>query len=218
MRKQVVLVEDYVAFRESFRAALAVEDDFDVVGEASNAHDAPSLIETTSPDLLVLDFLLPDGNAISLTRDLKRRGIKVPTLILGRIANSFIAQEALRQGISGFVNKDASLDVVLEAMRKVCSGGRYFADAKSDAHSDGTSDTAETRSRDSDGFPLRELSQREREVLFLLIEGQSSKQIGTALFLSRKTVDAHRLHINRKLGVRSPAALQRLAAAHNFFR
>jgi DNA-binding NarL/FixJ family response regulator len=199
----VVLVEDHLAYRESFRLAITAQG-FEVVGEVSRAHDGPDLLERLRPDLVVIDFLLPDGNGISLARELKRRGLHTNILILGRLAHSALVRDAIRAGVRGFVHKQESLDIVVTAMREVGKGNRYvspFWEAQL-----AKPDDAEH------ALPLNRLSPREREILFLLIEGQSSKEIGRSLFLSAKTVDAHRLHINRKLGVRSPAGLTRFVA------
>ena len=202
MSVRVVLVEDHVAYRDSFQLALSRESSFEIVGVAGRAHDAPGVIEQTKPDLAVIDFLLPDGNGVSLVRELKRRRLRIQSLILGRIAHPLLVRDAFRAGVSGFVHKQESLEVIKEAMNLVSHGQQYVSPLL----------RRQLRDAINDEVPLGRLSHREREILFLLIEGQSSKEIGSALFLSAKTVDAHRLHINRKLGVRSPAGLTRFVA------
>jgi DNA-binding NarL/FixJ family response regulator len=204
MESRVVLVEDHLAYRDSFRLVITQETSFVVVGEAKSVHDAPALIEKTRPDLLIADFILPDGNAVSLLREMKRRRLRVPTLILGRIGHPLIVHDALKRGATGIVHKQESLAVIKEAMGEVLGGRRYISPML----------RRQLRDMVNSDLPLGSLSNREREVLFLLIEGQSSKEIGSALYLSAKTVDAHRLRINRKLGVRSPAGLTRLVADH----
>lgn len=200
----VVLVEDHLAYRESFRLALASLSDFVVVGEASGARDACPLIEEQSPDLAVIDFLLPDTDGISLGRELRRRRVRSKVLILGRMAHPLFVHDALRAGIGGFILKHEPLTDIIDAMKRVHDGQSYVSPQlqKEMANQIGNNVAG-----------LATLSAREREILFLLIEGQTSKEIATSLFVSSKTVDAHRLHINRKLGVRSPAALTRLIAS-----
>jgi DNA-binding NarL/FixJ family response regulator len=205
MTTTVVLIEDHVAYRESFRLALSASGDFTVVGEAGRARDAYPLIERTKPDLAVIDFLLPDSNGVSLARELKRRRLRSKTLVLGRQTHPLFVRDAMQSGIGGFALKQEPLETVMDAMRRVAAGEFYMSpllekQQQADEAS-GLNDSA-----------LGKLSAREREVLFLLIDGLSSKEIANALFLSSKTVDAHRLHINRKLGVRTPAALVRAVA------
>jgi DNA-binding NarL/FixJ family response regulator len=205
MPTTVVLVEDHLAYRESFRLAVSADGAFQVVGEVSRAHDAPDLLERLRPDLVVIDFLLPDGNGISLARELKRRRLRINTLILGRLGHPILVRDALRAGVRGFVHKQEPLEVVVQAMTEVSNGQRYMSPFWK-------RQLDESNGQLEEEVPLNRLSPREREIFFLLIEGQSSKEIGKSLFLSAKTVDAHRLHINRKLGVRSSAGLTRFVA------
>ncbi|HEY0715471.1 MAG TPA: response regulator transcription factor [Polyangia bacterium] len=203
MSPTVVLVEDHLAYRESFRLALHSLSKFVVVGEASGAREAYPIIEQKEPDLAVVDFLLPDTNGISLGRELRRRRCRTKVLILGRMAHPMFIRDALRSGIGGFALKQESLATIFEALDRVLAGEHYLSPQLQE----------EVERALSSKVPgLARLSAREREILFLLVEGLSSKEIAKSLFLSSKTVDAHRLHINRKLGVRSPAALARLVA------
>jgi two-component system, NarL family, response regulator NreC len=199
----LVLVEDHLAYRQSLRVALATFDRFAVVGEAATAREAYDIIEACSPDLAVIDFLLPDTDGISLARELRRRRLRTKLMILGRKAHASFLHEALRAGISGYVLKQQSLDDVVRAMDEVLSGRRYLGPEL---------EKELLKPLGAKAQALESLSSREREILFLLMEGLSTKEIAKALFLSPKTVDAHRLHINRKLGVRSPAALTRFVA------
>ena len=198
-----MLVEDHLAYRESFRLALGSLSNFVVVGEASGARDACPLIEEQAPDLAVIDFLLPDTDGVSLARELRRRRLRTKVLILGRMAHPLFVHDALRAGIGGFILKHEPLTDVIEAMRRVYEGQTYVSPQLQKELGNAIGNKV---------AGLATLSAREREILFLLIEGLSSKEIAKSLFLSSKTVDAHRLHINRKLGVRSPAALTRLIA------
>ena len=203
VKTTVVLVEDHLAYRESLRIVLNQTNEFEVVGEVSTAHDAGNEIERRKPDLAVIDFLLPDGNGVSVLRELKRRRLKAKTMFLGRVQHPEILRDAVAAGLGGFASKDQPLEFVLETMQRVANGERNV----------GLAGAVGVKTSPSEGeLPLRALSRREREVLFLLVGGQTSKDIARALYLSTKTVDAHRLHINRKLGVRTPAGLARLMA------
>jgi DNA-binding NarL/FixJ family response regulator len=199
---RIVLVEDHLAYRESFRLAVSTLSPFTVVGEATRARDAYAVIESTNPDLVVTDFMLPDTDGVSLARELRRRRVKVRMMILGRLGHPLFVRDALRAGIAGFALKREPLQDLIGAMQRVAAGETYLSPQIQEriAH-DG-----------SDESTLEKLSSREREIFCLLLEGLSTKEIAKLLYLSPKTVDAHRLHINRKLGVRSPAELARLVA------
>jgi DNA-binding NarL/FixJ family response regulator len=201
---RVVLVEDHLAYRESFRLALATLTPFVVVGEADRAREAYQLIERLLPDVAVVDFMLPDTDAVSLARELRRRRLDTRMLILGRIGHPLFVRDALRLGVQGFALKREPLANIIEAMKRVSVGETYLSPELS-------ATLIESPER-SDGSQLEKLSAREREIFCLLVDGLSTKEIARALYLSPKTVDAHRLHINRKLGVRTPARMARLLA------
>jgi DNA-binding NarL/FixJ family response regulator len=203
MKPTVVLVEDHIAYRESFRLALQHASEFEVVGQAGSAREGYEVIERQEPDLVVADFMLPDGNGISFARELRRRKFRTKVLILGRISHPIFIRDAMNAGgVGGFALKQESLTDVVEAMKRVLAGEAFISRTLREKIEHMTTASA----------GIEKLSAREREVLFLLLEGNSSKEIAAALFLSSKTVDAHRLHINRKLNVRSPAALARRLA------
>ena len=199
---RIVLVEDHLAYRQSFRLALSTLSSFTVVGEADRARDAYSLIETTNPDLVVSDFMLPDTDGVSLARELRRRRMRIRMMILGRLGHPLFVRDAIRAGVTGFALKREPLESLIGAMEKVAAGETYLSPQIQ----------ARMEAEGAEPSSLEKLSSREREIFCLLLEGLSTKEIAKLLYLSPKTVDAHRLHINRKLGVRSPAELARLVA------
>jgi two-component system, NarL family, response regulator FusR len=202
---KVVLVEDHVSYRQSLSLALSELGPFTVVGECSTAREAYEVIARATPDLAVVDFMLPDTDGVSLARELRRRKIRARVMILGRLGHPLFVRDALRAGIAGFALKRQPLEELIDAMKKVASGQNYLCQHVRDALVKSDGDAA-----------LESLSAREREIFVMLLEGLSTKEIARSLFLSAKTVDAHRLHINRKLGVRSPAELARLVADEGF--
>lgn len=202
---KVVLVEDHVAYRESLSLALTTLGPFRVVGEATTAREAFDLLERVETDLALVDFMLPDTDGVSLARELRRRRIRIPVMILGRLGHPLFVRDALRAGVLGFALKRRPLAEIIEGMKTVVGGKTYLGP-----------DVQEACDNFRENDALESLSAREREIFVMLLEGLSSKEIARSLFLSTKTVDAHRLHINRKLGVRSPAELARLVADHGF--
>ena len=200
---KLVLVEDHVVYRESLALALETMGSFQIVGQATRAREAYPMIAETAPDVTVVDFMLPDTDGVSLARELRRRKLRTRILILGRLGHPLFVRDAMRSGIAGFALKKEPLTDIIQAIKRVAAGETYLSPHVLPA--------LEGEPREADAG-LEKLSLREREIFVMLLEGLSTKEIAQSLFLSAKTVDAHRLHINRKLGVRSPAELTRLVA------
>jgi two-component system nitrate/nitrite response regulator NarL len=203
----LVLVEDHLAYRQSFRVALSALTAYNVVGEASGAREACGLIERRRPHLIIVDFVLADGDGVSLARELHRRRIRAPILMLGRFPHPLFVRDAFKAGVRGYALKNEPLNQLIAAIERVASGGIYISPEIEPA-------LPMPANGKGDGPGLDRLSRREREVLCLLAEGRSSKEIAKSLCVSVRTVDAHRLHINHKLQVRSPAQLARFVAEH----
>jgi DNA-binding NarL/FixJ family response regulator len=198
----LVLVDDHLVYRQSLRLALESLGGFQVVGQAATARDAYAIIAEQHPDLTVIDFMLPDTDALSMIRELRRRRIHTRSFILSRLAHPTFVQEAVQLEVDGFALKRQPLDSLRAALRQAAAGQRYLA-PELQAQLD-------QPAREVGG--LHQLSAREREIFCRLVDGLSTKEIARTLYLSPKTVDAHRLHINRKLGIRSPVQLARIAA------
>jgi DNA-binding NarL/FixJ family response regulator len=199
----VVLVDDHPAYRQSLRIALSTVTGMKVVGEAGNARDGCQIIQSCRPDIAVVDFMLGDSDGVSMARELRRQRVRTPIVMLGRLPHPSFLGDAVRAGVRGYILKTEPLERVFRAIATVAAGGRYFSPALEWPLQDAP----------AAGGDLDQLSHREREVLCLLMEGQASKDIARSLCISVRTVDAHRLHINRKLGVRSPSMLTHLLAA-----
>lgn len=193
--------------RDGLAALLASTHRFQVVGTAATLKDALALVRTAAPDVLVADLSLEDGNAIDLLRALKRHGQEARALILTGFREDFSVSEALRAGAVGYVFKHQPTSEILGAIDLVAAGERYLPPALA------------ARLRDDDrggaeGNVLGRLTRREQEIFHLVVRGGGTKTIARDLGVSVKTVDTHRTNINRKLGVRTTAALIRFAAAH----
>jgi two-component system, NarL family, nitrate/nitrite response regulator NarL len=205
---KVLLLDDHLMFLDSFKTTLNCEGSFNVVAESSTARGALQLAEQKSPDLLVVDLMLTDGDGISFTRELSRRGISAPVMLLTMHRNWLFVRDALDNGVRGYALKDQPLTEILQAMRVVAGHGQYLAPALEPIldpaffHPDGQSSSQ----------ALDQLTHREREVFFRIIDGANSRDIARSLSISLKTIETHRTRINRKLGVHSPAQLIRLAA------
>jgi DNA-binding NarL/FixJ family response regulator len=205
---RIVLVDDHQAFRESFRIALWHEASISVVGEASAARQVYPLVESEKPDLVVADLMLKDTDGVSVARELTRRGVAARIMILTMHTNALFVRDAFEAGVQAYALKEQPLTEIIEAMRLASSGDRYLSPRL------GPPPIPRLRGATSDRAHagIDQLSRREREIFGRIIQGLSSRDIAQSLCISLKTVETHRSHINRKLGVHSPAELIRLAA------
>ena len=206
---QVVLIDDQQSFRESLQIALWHEAKISVLAHGDTARQLYPIIEEKKPDVVILDVILKDTDGISAVRELHRRGLAPRSLILTSQANTLFVRDAFRAGADGYALKTQPLSEVVAAISATANGERYLS-PQLPAVAD-----AMTAERDVDmAAPLgiEKLSPREREVFCRIIQGDSTRAIARALCISLKTVETHRLHINRKLGVHSPGELIRFAA------
>jgi DNA-binding NarL/FixJ family response regulator len=205
---QVVLIDDQQSFRESLQIALWHEAKISVLSHGDTARQMYPIIEAQKPDVVILDVILKDTDGISAVRELHRRGCAPRTLILTSQANSLFVRDAFRAGADGYALKAQPLSEVVSAIQTAANGERYLS-----PHLPSLADVSVERDHDMAApLGIEKLSPREREVFCRIIQGDSTRAIARALCISLKTVETHRLHINRKLGVHSPGELIRFAA------
>jgi DNA-binding NarL/FixJ family response regulator len=199
MKKRVVIADEHDAVREMMTHILATEGLYDVVGEAGNGRDAFALCARCRPDVLIMEVVLPQLSGIEVVRRLRlqRKGVRV--LMFSGTLNQMLIVECLKSRPDGFVGKGESLATFLEALRAVSTGKAYFSGRASALWGDALN-----------GSSL-ELTLRELDVLQLVAESCSSKEIARRLGVSPKTVENHRFHIMEKLHVHDIAALTRYA-------
>src|SRR5437016_10071316 len=205
----IVLVDDHKLVRDGVKTILERGTEFRVVGEADNGSDAVALCKKTGPDLILMDIGLPGMNGIESTTELLRHcpGVKVVVLSMYDDENSVVS--AIRSGARAFVLKKASSTDLLDALRTVAKGGSYLSSQ--------VSDRLLTRIQRGDlepkESPLEGLSPRELQVLRLVAEGKTSKDIAIMLDLGLQTVRSYRKTMMKKLGVNNVAGLTQLALA-----
>jgi len=208
---RIVIVDDHQSFRDAFKLALTELASVSVVGEASSAREACALIEAEQPDLAIVDLSLKDSDGIALAHELKRRRIAARLMILTMHSNGLFVREALDAGAQGYALKEQPLAEIIEAMKSCLRGDRYVSPLVRPVPPDHANGNGNGNGNGETTF-LERLSRREREIATHVIRGSSSQSIATFLCISLKTVETHRAHINRKLGVHSTAELIRLAA------
>ncbi|MHB8855694.1 MAG: response regulator [Bellilinea sp.] len=200
----VLLADDHIVMRQGLRALIDSQTDLEVVGEASNGHEALEMIHQKKPAVSVLDLMMPGLSGLEVTRQVWRIS---QVLILSMHADEAYVIEALRKGASGYVLKDATANELIQAIRIVASGQRYLSSPFSERAISAYIQRVKTGSLE----PYDTLTTREREILQLVAEGRNSAEIAQRLSISPRTVEAHRASLNRKLDIHSQADLIRLA-------
>lgn len=203
----IVVAEDHHLVRQGFILLLREEADFRLVGEASDGMEALRLVETTQPDILLLDLMMPRLHGLEVTRQLKAKQSPTKVIVISIHQEESYVIEALRSGAWGYVLKDSTGTDLIEAVRKVKQGWRYLSPSVSEIAINLLQHQPVKLARD--GAPG--LSNRERLVLQLAAEGMTSAQIAERLFISRRTAETHRANLMRKLELRSQTDLVRYA-------
>lgn len=200
---RILLVDDHAVVRSGFRLILQQHEDLEVVGEAGAGFEAVSQTLRLRPDLVILDVGLPDISGVEATRRILENCPECRILILSMHRDSVYVRETLRAGAKGYLLKDSIDDDLLKAVRAVARGEGFLSPAVSRT----VLDDYQQHMAD----PLDLLTAREREILQLLAEGLTAKDIAARLDLSVYTVDAHRGRIMKKLNVHTSGGLIRFA-------
>jgi DNA-binding NarL/FixJ family response regulator len=199
---QVLLADDHTMFRQGLRALLEREG-VRVIAEAGDGREAVQLARQTAPDVAILDLTMPELNGIEAAREIAASCPRTRTLLCTMHAGEAYILEALRSGVHGYLLKSQAASQLMQAIRDVHRGAVYMSPGISRAvvesyrtHGDATRDP---------------LSQRERQVLQLVAEGRTTKDVATLLGITTKTVESHRSRIMNKLGLHQTASLVRYA-------
>jgi DNA-binding NarL/FixJ family response regulator len=203
----IVLADDHPIFHEGLRVLLEAEPDFTVIGKANDGLDTLRLIEKLPPDVLLVDMAMPNMNGLEVTRQVRKRFPQVHIIILSMHANEAYVAEALNSGASGYILKESSFNEVIKGIREVHSGRRFLSSSFSQQTIDNYLERAKTGPLDA----YDTLTAREREILQMTAESQSSAEVGRRLFISPRTVEIHRQNAMRKLGLRNQSELIRYA-------
>lgn len=204
----VLLVDDHTVVRQGLRALLSPEEDIEVIGEAENGRQAVQLARTQPPDVVVMDVAMPLLNGLEATRQILKNHPSSRVLVLTTYGDDECVRQLTEAGVSGYLIKQTAANDLVKAIREVNKGNVYF------------SPTVARRLRDqyrdafANGQPVKkniELTSREAEVLQLIAEGFSNKQIAAELCISIKTVEKHRQQVMNKLNIHDVAGLTRYA-------
>ncbi|HVS66931.1 MAG TPA: response regulator transcription factor [Mycobacteriales bacterium] len=192
---EVFLLDDHEVVRRGVRELLESEGDIKVVGEAATAAEALARIPAVRPQVAILDVRLPDGDGVTVCRDLKSERPDLACLMLTSFADDEALFEAIMAGAAGYLLKEVRAADILSAVRTVAAGGSLL-DPRTTLRL-----MEKLRSKATEDDPLSVLSEQERKVLDLIGEGLTNRQIGERMFLSEKTVKNYVSHLLGKLGM-----------------
>jgi DNA-binding NarL/FixJ family response regulator len=205
---RIMLADDHTLFRQGIRTLIAAENDIDVVGEASNGSDAVDRCSELKPDVVLMDIGMPGLSSFEATRQIKKVRPETKVLFLTMYDDEDYLVEGMEVGASGYVLKDSPAQQLVAAIRDICRGGSYLSPRMLSQ----LVDDFRTRVKSSNRMPrFATLTAREREVLKMLAEGNSVKEIACDLTLSVKTIEAHKFNLMRKLDIHNKAQLVQYA-------
>ncbi len=203
----IVLADDHHVVRQGLRSLLETEPDLQVVGEASDGLEAIQLVESVHPDILVLDLMMRGMNGLEVAREVSKRSTGTRIVILSMYDNEAYVLGALRAGAKAYVLKESSSAELVQAIREAVIGHRYLSSSLSERAIDAYMQKVEDTTLD----PYDTLTSREREVLHLAAQGCTNADMAARLFISRRTVEAHRANMMQKLGLHTQTDLIRYA-------
>jgi DNA-binding NarL/FixJ family response regulator len=199
MKKRLLIVDEQTAPREMLAQVLAAEGEYEIVGEANNGRDAIETCRSCRPDAVILELVLPELCGVEVLRRLRSESANVRILVFSGTRDQALIVETLKCRPHGFVGKHDALATFLEALRIIVAGKLYFSAIASALWADSLN-----------GDPV-DLTPREIEILQLVAESRSNKEIAGLLGLAQKTVENHRAHMMEKLHLHDVAALTRYA-------
>lgn len=206
---RVLIADDHAIVRTGLRALLKSEPSLQLVGEATGGYEAIEMVADYQPDILVLDLSMPDLDGIAVTKKLKPAYPDLKILILTIHEDDALLREVIKSGASGYVLKRAAESELISAIQSVMRGDMYVDPAMLRHLID---ETIKPEKPKSESVEL--LTPREMDVLKLIVQGYTNRQIGEVLHISVRTVEGHRANLSGKLELRSRVELVRYAREH----
>lgn len=207
---KVLIADDHAIVRAGLRALITSERDFDLIGEASGGVEAIEKVTRLAPDVLVLDISMPDLDGIEVIKALKAAGSTCAILVLTLHEDDALLREAIRLQAAGYILKHAAESELISAIRSVYRGELYI-------HPKMIRGLLQQPAPafNSNQSPQESLTEREKEVLKLIVQGYTNKQMAVELGISIRTIEGHRANLTDKLGIRSRVDLMRYARIHH---
>ncbi|GAA4278440.1 response regulator [Aquimarina mytili] len=217
---KIILVDDHFMVRDGIRAILEEEDDYEVVGEASNGKDAITLVKSIKPDIAICDIRMPEMSGIEMVQEMIKMNVPTKFVMLSMHDSDEYILQSINAGADGYLLKGSSKEEFMKALSVVSRGEKYFSGdvssilvrkIKSEKNvdaSDMASDVMESKEKMHNPF---DLTKRENQILRLAISGKTNKDIAEELKISKRTTEVHRFNLMKKMGVKNVSELNNKA-------
>ncbi len=205
---KIILVDDHQMFRDGVKAVLTDEENIKVIGEVGHGQDLFNLLDSLTPDLIITDISMPDISGIEVTKFVRKTFPEINILILSMHSNEEFITKAIKAGANGYLPKDTSMNELLEAINTIYKGDNYFNKSISDTILKGMVNKSKSDTNES-------LTARELQIVGLVVDGLSNKEIAHSLCISVRTVDSHKNNILHKLKLKSSIELVKYAIKNN---
>ncbi len=202
---KILIVDDHLMFLEGLKSLLHDEKTIEIIGVASNGQEALDLLAQHNVNIVITDISMPEIDGFELISTIKKKYPHVSTLVLSMHSESRIISKLIKQNVNGYLLKNAEKEELLKAISLLANGENYFSEEVKKIFVE----SSFSRNKKSDFVP--ELSRREKEVLKLIVEEFTAKEIAEELFISQHTVESHRKNIFSKLNVKNVAGLVKYA-------
>ena len=204
---RILIVDDHSIVRDGLRSLIEKQKNMEVIGEANNGRKAVSLAKELEPDVLIMDIAMPDLNGIDATQQILATNQKIKIIGLSMYSDHRFVTRMLKSGAKGYLLKDCAFDELASAIETVILGQIYISPRIKNVNAEEMMKS----DQETEGSRLDVLSLREREVLQIIAEGKSTKEIAVELHVSTKTIETHRQNIMNKLNIRNVVDLTKFA-------
>jgi len=212
---KIVLADDHELFRDGFSVMVAKLRDIELVGEAADGYELLQKVDALQPDVVITDIRMPKLDGIAATRQLQETYPKLGVIALTNFEEQTMIVDMLEAGARGYLLKTARKEEIIEAVKTVSEGKNYYCDSTSPRLSELIAKSAFNPYRKSKKI---EFNEREKEIICLICEGLTNKEIADRMFLSRRTIETHRENIKDRIGEPSTAALIVYAIRNGIFK
>lgn len=213
---KIHLTDDHQIIIDGLLAVLKLEDDFEVVGFSLNGEGLYDRLSENKADVLIMDINMPDRDGIDILKEFESKGFPCKVIILSSYDDLKLIKEVLKIGVSGYLSKKCAGENITDAIRAVYKGEQYFSDSIKNKILNSFSGIENTSTSNEEKAPIPNgITKREMEILQLIAQEYSTKEIGRELTLSTNTVDTHRKKLMRKLQVKNSIGLVKYAIKNN---